>query len=476
MASTQAGSSPAMGSSAGGWAGVALLGTAIAVTVIIAAFHLGTGHLALVGLATIAVLLLVIMTNRMSPLIALIAVPILGALAAGFKLDTGKFILRGIASIAPVAGMFVFAILFFGVMTDAGMLDPIIDAILKVVGTRPTRIVMGSALLALLIHLDGSGAVCFLITIPAMLPLYERLGMDKRILALACSLAAGVNFLPWTGPTIRAAAVLHISAATIFQPILKIQIVGLIFIFAICYFMWKREEKRLGLGKGGINVDLVLKRELKPEELKLRRPRNFVVNILVTLVIMTVMIAGWVDPVVMFMVGVVLALMINYPDVKMQRARVDAHARAALMMAGILFAAGAFTGIMMGTNMLKAMATAAVRLVPPGMGQHIPFGLGIISMPLSLLFDPDSFYFGVLPVVSEVYKNLGGQPIQVAQAALMGQMTVGFPVSPLTPATFLVVGLCGIELGEHQKFSIPFLFAASIVMTVACALFGVFPF
>jgi CitMHS family citrate-Mg2+:H+ or citrate-Ca2+:H+ symporter len=300
--------------------------------------------------------------------------------------------------------------------------------------------------------------------------------MDKRILALACSLAAGVNFLPWTGPTIRASAVLHMSAATIFQPILKIQIVGLIFIFAICYLLGKREEKRLGLGKGGVNVDLVLKRELKPEELKLRRPRNFVVNILVTLAIMTVMIAGWVDPVVMFMAGVVLALMINYPDVKMQRARVDAHARAALMMAGILFAAGAFTGIMMGTNMLKAMATAAVTHVPPGMGQHIPFALGIISMPLSLLFDPDSFYFGVLPVVSEVYKSLGGQPIQVAQAALMGQMTVGFPVSPLTPATFLVVGLCGIELGEHQKFSIPFLFAASVVMTIACALFGVFPF
>jgi len=152
--------------------------------------------------------------------------------------------------------MFVFAILFFGVMTDAGMLDPIIDAILKVVGTRPTRIVMGSALLALLIHLDGSGAVCFLITIPAMLPLYERLGMDKRILALACSLAAGVNFLPWTGPTIRASAVLHMSAATIFQPILKIQIVGLIFVFAICYLLGKREEKRLGLGKGGVNVNL----------------------------------------------------------------------------------------------------------------------------------------------------------------------------------------------------------------------------
>ncbi len=476
MACTPTAASPPATSSGKRWLRTTGLLAAVVLVVLSVVFHLGLSHLALLGLVTILVLLVVIMTEAMSPLIALIAVPILGALAAGFKLDTGKFIVKGVSSIAPVAGMFVFAILFFGVMSDAGMLDPIIDAILKVVGTRPTRIVMGSALLALLIHLDGSGAVCFLITIPAMLPLYERLGMDKRILALACSLAAGVNYLPWTGPTIRAAAVLHISAATIFQPILKIQIVGLIFIFTVCYLMGRREEKRLGLGKGGVNVDLVLKRELKPDEIKLRRPGNFVINIFITLAIMTVMIAGWVDPVVMFMAGVVLALMINYPDVKLQRARVDAHARAALMMAGILFAAGAFTGIMMGTHMLKAMATAAVAHVPPSMGQHIPFALGIISMPLSLLFDPDSFYFGVLPVVSEVYKSLGGQPIQVAQAALMGQMTVGFPVSPLTPATFLVVGLCGIELGEHQKFSIPFLLGASVVMTIACALFGVFPF
>ena len=476
MGSTPTAASPPVPSSDKGWLRVSGLLSAVVLVVLSLVFRLGSSHLALLGLATILVLLAVIMTDVMSPLIALIAVPIAGALAAGFKLNIGGFIIKGIQGIAPVAGMFVFAILFFGVMTDAGMLDPIIDRILKVVGTRPTRIVMGSCLLALLIHLDGSGAVCFLITIPAMLPLYERLGMDKRILALACSLAAGVNYLPWTGPTIRAAAVLHLPATTIFQPLLKVQIVGLVFIFLVCYLLGKREEKRLGLGKGAANLDIVVKRELKPEEIKLRRPRNFVINLIVALVVMTVMVVGWVDPVVGFMVGLVLALMINYPDVKMQKARIDAHARAALMMAGILLAAGAFTGIMTGTAMLKAMATAAVKHVPASMGQHIPFTLGLISMPLSLLFDPDSFYFGVLPVVSEVYRNLGGQPIQVAQAALMGQMTVGFPVSPLTPATFLVVGLCGIELGVHQKYAIPYLLAASVIMTIACALFGIFPF
>jgi CitMHS family citrate-Mg2+:H+ or citrate-Ca2+:H+ symporter len=177
----------------------------------------------------------------------------------------------------------------------------------------------------------------------------------------------------------------------------------------------------------------------------------------------------------MFMLGTVLALAINYPNVAEQRARIDAHAKAALMMAGILLAAGAFTGIMTGSGMLKAMASAAVAHVPAAMASHIPVLLGIVSMPLSLVFDPDSYYFGVMPVVAEVVKGLGGDPVHVAQASLLGQMTTGFPVSPLTPATFLVVGLAGIELGAHQRFSIPWLFAATVVMTLAGVLLGILP-
>ena len=425
--------------------------------------------LASLGVATVLLLLAAILSKRVSPLVALVCFPVAASLAAGFGLQTGHFILSGIEAISPVIGMFVFAILFFGVMTDAGMLEPLVAWLLRTIGNRPSRIVPGSALLGLLVHLDGSGAVVFLVTIPALLPLYDRVGIDRRILACVVSMAAGVNFLPWTGPTMRASAALHIPVAGIFVPMIGVQCVGLAFVFAVAWMLGRQEERRLA--RASLNVPT----QHQEAAVRTPLPRYFFVNLALIVIVLAAMISGKADPAVIFLLGTVVAMTLNFPQLKAQQGTLTAHAPAAILMASILFAAGAFTGIMKGTGMLAAMAGAAVHHLPQHGGRHIPALLGIVSMPLSLLFDPDSFYFGVLPVAAGAAGASGIAPVVVAQSALLGMHTTGFPVSPLTPATFLVVGLSEITLAQHQRFSIPYLFAASLLMTAAAVIFGVIP-
>ena len=426
--------------------------------------------LALLGLLSILLLLVLIMSKKLSAIVALILVPVVMALIGGFGTDIFEFMTEGIRAIAPTGVMFVFAILFFGILTDAGTFKPIIERLLGFAGRDPARVAVATALLAMIVHLDGSGAVTFLITIPALLPLYDTLGMRRTTLATIVALGAGtMNILPWGGPTIRAAAALEVPVTELFNPLLIPVLVGLGFVLVLAFILGRADQRRLQEVSFSNTPEEGLAGEA---EAQWERPGMFWVNILLILVSVGVLISGLAPPHIVFILAFALAATLNYPNIRHQADRINAHARAALLMAGILFAAGCFTGILKGSGMIDAMAAAAVGHIPDGIGSHLPLLTGVVSMPASLLFDPDSFYFGVMPLLATTYEHFGGAGIEVARAAITGQMTTGFPVSPLTGSTYLLIGLTGVDLGEHQKRTIPYAFAVTLVILFVAVVIG----
>lgn len=436
-------------------------------------------NLAIIGLLTIVVMLALIMTKKLSTLTALILVPIIGYFAAsGMGLVTvegaslGKLITDGLKSIAPTGVMFIFAILFFGILTDAGTFDPIVSKILNLVGKDPVKIAVGTVVLACLVHLDGSGAVTFLIVVPAMMPLYDELGMKRWVLATLTALGAGVmNMLPWGGPTLRAITSLSSSVQEMFIPMIPSLIAGIVFILLVAVYLGKKEKVRLAK-EGSVQEEKGVYSTKEEKDSELKRPKLFLFNILLIVAVIALMISSILAPAVAFMIATAVALIVNYPNQATQRKVVDKHAPSALMMASMLFAAGSFTGIVKGAGMLDAMAQAMVNIIPTGLGTKIPLITGVLSMPLSLVFDPDSYYYGILPVLSSAVSSFGIAPVMVGRASIIGQMTTGFPISPLTGATFLLTGLAGIDLGEHQKKTIPYAFLATIVMLVVAVVLG----
>ncbi len=464
------------------------------------------------GFATIAAILLLLISSRVTAIVALIGVPVVAAFIAGYGPgEVGEMISAGIGDIVGVVAMFVFAIIFFGVLRDAGMFDPIVRRILRFAGSNPVTVAVATALLAMVCHLDGSGATTFLITISALMPLYDALGMSRLVLATITGLAAGtMNMAPWGGPTARASSVVSIDANALWVPLLPAQLTGLVAVVGVAAWLGWREKRRLittiaangdarGLSRGdrlrasAVDTGAPTSREgavgasgrvaaledtdtaSVSSDPELTRPRLFWVNVALTVITVGVLISGIVSPEMVFMIALIIALALNYPGLKRQNARIDAHAQGAVLMATTLLAAGVFLGIMDRTGMIREMATTLAGAVPAQLAPLLPLLVGVFAVPMSFLFGPDPYYFGVLPVLNDVGAQFGINPADLAQASIIGEETVGFPLTPLTGAFFLLVGLSQVDIGRHIRHMAPWAWGISLIALIVALITGAVP-
>ncbi|MBQ1083713.1 CitMHS family transporter [Nocardiopsis sp. B62] len=451
------------------------------------------------GFATITVVLVLLLSNRVGAVVALAGVPVAAALVMGFGPgEVGSFVSAGITGVAATTAMFVFAILYFGVMRDAGLFDPIVRRVLRFAGDNPVTIAVATVVLAMVAHLDGAGATTFLITIPAMLPLYDALGMRRVVLAALTGLGAGImNILPWGGPTARAATASGIPANDLWVPLIPAQLIGMVTCLLIAYYLGVRERNRLrttaagrpvgaGVGpsagssggpSGGAAGDdaprVAAPAEYESERPELLRPRLYWLNAALTLAAVATLISGVMPPELVFMIALVIALAVNYPGMSAQTERINDHARGAILMASTLLAAGAFLGVMEESGMIEAMAVSMTGAMPDFLGPGLPLLIGVLAVPMSLVFGPDAYYFAVMPVLAAVGGEFGVAPIDVAQASITGQETVGFPISPMTGSFYLLVGLSGVPIGTHIRFLFPWAWLVSLVVFGSAVAMGV---
>jgi CitMHS family citrate-Mg2+:H+ or citrate-Ca2+:H+ symporter len=434
--------------------------------------------LAMLGFGTIGVFLALVTLTRTPVIVALVLVPLATAVAGGFGGQVGALALDGLRTVAPVAALIMFAVLYFGLMIDVGLFTPLIERLVRFVKGDPVRLCLATALLTMLVALDGDGATTFLIAITALLPVHRRLGMTPLVLPAIVALAAGVmNLLPWGGPTARAMSVLRVGVDQVFIPVLPAMAVGMAWVFFVAWRLGRSERRRLATTPAVV-AEMPSMAVVTPNPAS---PALFTFNAALTTVVLVLLLQGlfpvslaipeWPAPLI-FMVAFAVALPVNRRTATAQRDQMSSHAASAVLVVSMILAAGVFTGILTGSGMIKAMATVLASSIPSAVTPWLSQIVALTSMPLSLVFTPDAYYFGVLPVFADVASALGRDPVTIGRAAILGQMTTGFPLSPLTASTFILVGLSGVSLREHQRYVFKWALGTTVVMTIVASFTG----
>ena len=439
--------------------------------------------LSIIGFSMVAAFMALIMTKRLSALIALIVVPIVFGLCAGFAGGLGPMMLDGIRAIAPTAVMLMFAILYFGLMIEVGLFDSTVCALLRIVHGDPLKIVIGTVVLATVVSLDGDGSTTYMVTTAALLPLYRKMGINPLIMACLIMLASGVmNLTPWGGPTARAASALQLDPAEVFIAVIPGMVAGIAFLLALAWCFGMAERRRVGYSAEGIAAagvppssrtdDGAATYPLTSAD-SLRRPRLLWFNFALTSLLLVLLVRGTLPLAVLFMCAFCAAMIVNYPRLQHQKERIATLAPNVLAVVSLIFAAGIFTGILSGTGMIDAMSRELLAAIPASLGPYMAPITALVSLPMTFFVSNDAFYFGMLPVLAESGAHYGVAPLAIASASLAGQPL--HLLSPLVPSTYLLVNLSGLEFSEHQKFTLKWAIATCLVVMLGSMAAGAFP-
>ncbi|HHR5881525.1 TPA: CitMHS family transporter [Providencia alcalifaciens] len=437
--------------------------------------------LTIIGILIIVTIVTLLMMGKASPIIAMSCIPFIGALLAGYSIgEISVFFESGINKVAKVAAMFLFAILFFSMMKDLHIFDPLIRMMVKMTRGNVIIVCIMTTLIAGVVHLDGSGAATFLIIIPALLPLYRQLGMSPYLMLLLMCASMGImNMVPWGGPLGRASAVTGIDASTLWQGLIPVQLIGMGGAVVFAIIMGMREKRRIAAaalnGTTPYQMDSLLGESEQIADVVdiAHKPKKPLINGGLIVGAIICLAFGLLSAPYVFMIALSLALLINYPNPREQMKVLSLHAPQALGMVAIILAAGAFLGILSDGGMLKSIAMDLTSILPTEWVSKIHIFVGILGVPMDIFTSTDAYYFALLPIIQQIAATAGVDPSAVVYAMAIGN-NAGTFVSPFSPAAWLAMGLAGIDMGRHLRYSFGWIWVFSFFTLAVGAVLGLY--
>lgn len=445
--------------------------------------------LTIMGLLIIAVTVGILIRGKANPIIPMTLVPAIGVFILGYGFeDLADFYESGLGSVMSVVVMFIFAIIFFGILQDIGLFTPVIKSLIVATRGNVMLVTLGTAAIGIVAHLDGSGSTTFLLTIPALLPLYKAMNMSRYVLLTIVAMAASVmNMVPWAGPLGRAGTVIAQDPNDIWMHLIPIQAVAAVLVLGVAALLGWSEKRRIaklqasGEFQGTTEVDVAsLAADFQARQGKMQEEDGYhfrqgrvitIINIVVALAVLVSLLSGLLPPAPAFLIATTIALVVNFKSAGDQSEALKRHAPNALSMAGVILAAAMFLGVLNESGMLEEIALMLVSILPAAVGPYLHVIVGLLGVPLDLLTSTDAYYFSVLPIVQETVAAYDVTGLGAAAALIIGNV-IGTFVSPFSPALWLALGLAGAQMGKYLKLAFPIAWVLSVAMVLVAFFTG----
>lgn len=438
--------------------------------------------LATVAFLMMLTLIVLLLMNKVSTLFAFSIIPIFAAILVGTSIkNIGIYVGKGLLLTSPVAWTMTFSLPFFMVLQDAGMFNGIVRRLLKHIKLNPIIISIMTLVVSIVSGLGASMTAQYLVTIPLMLPFYRKFKMSPLNLMTVTSLGCIWCYnLPWSARSLRAASLLpNIPNANVALYARELPATIALLIAMILFALWWGiQDKRKAIKEYGKDVYSKLDSSANIINMKgddtLVRPKLFWVNILLTIIVIGAMILlnSW-PTYYVFAIGLIVALMINYPNLKLQNKLLKKYASSLFPTMPVILLSGVVVGIMQYTGMMKAMVNVLFGFIPASVGPWVYLIVGLLATPLLFLFTNDTWYYVLIPVVMSLSAKYGIPGIAVVGMLFMN---MGIQVDPLTPHLYLALDLTheNYTIGDYMKKAFIPVWICGIVWVLSGFIFGAF--